>query len=43
MALANKMARIAWAILAKGETYRTPVANSWSDRGQRVAGLAVRM
>lgn len=25
IALANKMARIAWAVLAKGETYRTPV------------------
>jgi transposase len=24
VALANKMARIAWAILAKGETYRAP-------------------
>src|SRR5262245_29295298 len=24
VALANKMARVAWAILAKGETYRTP-------------------
>ena len=25
VALANKMARIAWALLAKGETYRAPV------------------
>ena len=24
VALANKMARIAWAVLAKGEPYRTP-------------------
>ena len=24
MALANKMARIAWALLAKGDTYRVP-------------------
>jgi transposase len=24
VALANKMARIAWALLAKGETYRAP-------------------
>ena len=24
VALANKMARVAWAVLAKGETYRAP-------------------
>jgi transposase len=24
VALANKMARIAWAVLAKGDTYRAP-------------------
>ena len=28
VALANKMARIAWAVLAKGETYRTPTRSS---------------
>ena len=28
VALANKMARIAWAVLAKGETYRSPVRSS---------------
>jgi transposase len=28
VALANKMARIAWAVLAKGETYRAPVRNA---------------
>ena len=26
VALANKMARIAWALLAKGDTYRVPAA-----------------
>ena len=26
VALANKMARIVWALLAKGGTYRTPAA-----------------
>jgi hypothetical protein len=24
VALANKMARVAWAVLAKGESYRAP-------------------
>ncbi len=28
VALANKMARIAWAVLAKGETYRAPARSS---------------
>jgi hypothetical protein len=28
VALANKMARIAWAVLAKGEPYRTPTRSS---------------
>jgi transposase len=28
VALANKMARVAWAVLAKGETYRTPTRSS---------------
>ena len=28
VALANKMARIAWAVLAKGEAYRTPTRSS---------------
>lgn len=26
IALANKMARVAWALLAKGEDYRVPAA-----------------
>ena len=28
VALANKMARIAWAVLAKGESYRAPTRSS---------------
>jgi transposase len=28
VALANKMARVTWAILAKGETYRAPAHTS---------------
>ena len=28
VALANKMARIAWAVLAKGENYRAPTRSS---------------
>jgi transposase len=28
VALANKMARIAWAVLANGQTYRTPTRSS---------------
>jgi hypothetical protein len=28
VALANKMARTAWAMLAKGEAYRAPVRSS---------------
>jgi hypothetical protein len=28
VALANKMARIAWAVLAKGEPYRAPTCSS---------------
>jgi hypothetical protein len=28
VALANKMARTAWAVLAKGETYRAPARSS---------------
>ena len=32
VALANKLARIAWAVLAKGEVYRPPVLACWSAR-----------
>ena len=28
VALANKMARVAWAVLARGETYRAPIRSS---------------
>jgi hypothetical protein len=28
IALANKMARVAWALLAKGEDYRVPAATA---------------
>ena len=28
VALANKMARVAWAVLARGETYRAPTRSS---------------
>ena len=33
IALANKMARIAWAVLTKGETYRAPVIAASEARG----------
>ena len=32
VALANKMARTAWAVLAKGETYRAPTRSSASQQ-----------
>ncbi len=38
VALANKMARIAWAVLARGGTYRAP-AHSAGDCGEGLNGL----
>jgi transposase len=35
VALANKMARIAWAVLAKGETYRAPATAATVQMGCR--------
>ena len=38
VALANKMARIAWALMAKGEAYRAPVVAAYAaeqPRGRR--------
>ena len=43
VALANKMARVAWAILAKDETYRAPAHKQQSDCGQLIKGLAMGM
>jgi transposase len=43
VALANKMARVAWAILAKDETYRAPAHKQRSDCGQLIKGLAMGM
>jgi transposase len=43
VALANKMARVAWAILAKDETYRAPAHKQQSDCGQLIKGLAIGM
>jgi hypothetical protein len=31
VALANKMARIIWALLVKGGTYRTPAVAAYAD------------
>ena len=33
MALANKMARVAWALMTRGEVYRRPAAATASGRG----------
>jgi len=39
VALANKMARIAWAFLAKGDTYRVPCACGSGVRSLAIGGL----
>ena len=43
VALANKMARIAWAILAKGETYRAPALAASGLNGLGNEGLEVTL
>lgn len=37
VALANKMARIAWAVLSRGETYRAPVLAASAAKGSAMA------
>jgi transposase len=37
VAVANKLARIAWAVLAKGESYHWPSASSPTERDRRAA------
>ncbi len=37
VALANKMARVAWAVLARGETYRAPVPAATAAKGSAMA------
>ena len=37
VALANKMARIAWAVLRRGETYRAPVLAASTEKGSAMA------
>jgi transposase len=37
VALANKMARIAWAVLTRGETYRAPVPAASAAKGSAMA------
>ena len=43
VALANKMARIAWALLAKGGTYRAPAACGSGVRGLGDGRMRLRL
>ena len=37
--MANKLARMAWAMMAKGERYKTPVALAAQTRSCRTPGV----
>jgi transposase len=39
IALANKLARMAWAMMANGERYRQPVALAALTRSRRTTGV----
>ena len=39
IALANKLARMAWAMMAKGERYKNPVALGGVTRSRRTPGV----
>ena len=39
IALANKLARMAWAMMARGERYRNPVALAVLTRSRRATGV----
>ena len=39
IALANKIARMAWAMMAKGERHKEPVALAASTKSRRTSGV----